>query len=597
MTDYSLRNQLPMRFRFMFVFFIIIVIPFLLVGYIAFSKSEQTIHNTNYESVVQLGKNLNYFFHYVQNEQDKLMASEEMQQLVTEAAGQPDDISHADRLLSYVDNVNYSNQLFKIRLYPLKPSEYPIYMNAIAVPESIESEHWFSGITQEGKSFWKVFGPEEQAGLFLQPTIGSVKRLHSLKSFQPLGVVIMDIRPSILADFIKPVKQFPSQKLMLLNKANQIIYSTDDNYGKQRLNMNLEGVLIGPGKSRTVKYNGTESLVNFTSFMENELKLVSITPTKDLNNPVAGLSKLTILFLLFYFLLSLFLVGYITVNYTNPISSLIRQMKRLTRNNFNEAAAEESRFAARSDEVGWLYRGMYSMIGEIQKLLKETKESERRKKQLEFQVLNYQINPHFLYNTLDTIRWKAEAHQISDISEMVKSLSTMFRLSLNRGKELTSVHRELELLRSYIRIESERQSHAIRVTFMIEEDIQSLPLIRLILQPLVENAIRHGIAGKGDKGMIIIQGERSGDRLLFKVTDNGQGIPEAVISTLLKPSEPNKNEADSGIGLMNVHERLRHYFGETYGLEIESAPDEGTTILLMHPLLPEGTTDIDDFEA
>ncbi|GGG53504.1 sensor histidine kinase [Paenibacillus radicis (ex Gao et al. 2016)] len=587
-----LRYPMSMRYRFMFVFFILIAVPFALVGYIALSKSEKTIHNSNLDSVVQTGKNLDNFFYYVRNEQDKIMASDELQTLFNDELNDGiDEIDYANKLISYTDTLNYANKLFKIRLFPLNPAEHPVYMKSAYDVVDMNQVPWFEEIVANGRSFWNVFGAEEHSSLFVQSTLGSVKRLHSLKTFQPLGIVVMEIRPSILAEFIYPVKQLDNQKLMLVNKNNEIIYSTDDKYGE--IEDSLKPELLASQVSKTMNYEGKSSLISASAVMGGELRLVSIVPLKDLNNPVAVLNKLTLAFLVFYFLLSIFLAGYLTVKYTSPISSLVRQMKVLARNNFKEDSLSRTNLVERSDEVGWLYRGMHNMIGEINKLLKETKESEKRKKQLEFQVLAYQINPHFLYNTLDTIRWKAEAHHIDEISEIVSSLGSLFRLSLNGGKEITNVRKELELLKAYVNIEKVRQSSLVRITYRIEEEILQLPFMRLVLQPLVENAIRHGIADKGDAGMILIQGGLEENGICFRITDNGPGIPEEMRQTLLDPAAATKNDREGGLGLINVHERLRHYFGEAYGLEIESELNKGTTIVLWHPILPEDTTELD----
>ncbi|RXZ82879.1 sensor histidine kinase [Paenibacillaceae bacterium] len=594
MTEGPFRSRMSMRYRLMFVFFILIVVPFVFVGYIALSKSEKTIRSSNLDSVVQTGKNLDNFLRYVLNEQDKIMASDEMQELLSvEPGDHVSEIEYAKKLSAYTDTLNYSNKLFKIRPFPLSPSEHPTYVKANFGSIDLERAEWFADIIENGSSFWKVFRSGDDPGLYVEPTLGSVKRLHSLKSFQPLGVVLMEIRPSILAEFIDPVKQFRNQKLMLINKNSQVIYSTDRKYGDEETEETLQRELPPPLVSKTMKYEGTDSLVNVSELLGNELRLVSIVPTKELNKPIAVLNKLTIIFLAFYFLLSLMLVGYITVKYTAPISALVRQMKVLARNQFNDGAIADSKWVKRSDEVGWLYRGMYHMIGEIHKLLKETKESEKRKKQLEFQVLTYQINPHFLYNTLDTIRWKAEAHNVSEIGEIVSSLGSLFRLSLNGGKELMTVRRELELLKSYIHIEKVRQSSLVRIMFRIDEEIMDLPLMRLILQPLVENAIRHGIAGKGDAGIIIIQGALEEEGISFRITDNGPGIPDDILSTLLDPAAQTRSDREGGLGLVNVHERLRHYFGEPYGLEVQSEKNRGTTVVLLHPRLPKHTTELD----
>ncbi|MBB6733296.1 cache domain-containing sensor histidine kinase [Cohnella zeiphila] len=579
-------NLRSMRFWVMFVLFVLIVVPFLMVGYIALSKSEKTIRQTNLDAVVLTGKNLNYYFHYVQNEQDKLMAGEDMQRLMSRAKQlQTDDVAFTDELLSYIDGVNYSNQLFKIRVLPLDPTVMPTYLGSVYGMTNVGAQAWYRDIVSTGRSYWKVFEPAELPGVILEPTLSSVKRLHSLKTFEPLGVVVMDIRPSVLADFIYPVKQFPHQNLLLLTKDNRLVYSASGKYDDSVLEGGLLRALEHPASSTTLIYGGQKSLLNVTSLLEGELKLVSLTPVSDLDNPVSVLSRLNYTFLLFYFLLSISLAVYLTVKYTNPISSLVREMRALVRHSFSEAAVTESRFASRRDEIGWLYRGMYNMIGEIQRLLKETKESEKRKKQLEFEVLNYQINPHFLYNTLETIRWKAEARGAGDIGEIASSLAALFRLTLNRGKEMTTVRRELELLKSYLSIEKARQDAPIPVTFRVEEEMLDLPLMRLILQPLVENAIRHGIAVKGDEGIILVQGGLEEGKIVFRITDNGPGIPEDIRERLLDPDAAYRREREGGLGLLNVHERLRHYFGEPYGLEAISERGRGTTIVLRHPVL------------
>lgn len=588
-------TRLSMRYRVLFVFFVLIVVPFLLVGYIALSKSEKTIRQTNLDAVVLTGKNLNSFFHYVQNEQDKLMASDELQELLSRGVRQgTDEIAFANELLSYIDSVNYSNQLFKIRVLPLDPAAMPTFMHSAYGTQDVASQGWYRSIVQEGRAFWKVFAPAELPGAALEPTLSDIKRLHSLKSFAPLGVVVMDIRPSMLSSFIDPIKQFPNQRIWLLTKDDRIVYATDGRYDDLPADAAMLGTLSPPEASATLKFGGQPSLVNAASLLENELKLVSVTPLADLDNPVSVLSRLNFTFLLFYFALSITLAGYITVKYTNPITSLVREMREIVRHSFSETAVSESRLADRRDEIGWLYRGMYNMIREIQHLLKETKESEKRKKQLQFEVLNYQINPHFLYNTLDTIRWKAEEKQASEIGEIASSLASLFRLTLNRGKEITTVRRELALLQAYLNIEQARQDRPVPVIFRIDDALLELPLMRLILQPLVENAIRHGIADKGEEGMIVVQGGLEDGRIEFRIADNGPGIPEDIRSTLLEPSSAAKRDREGGLGLINVHERLRHYFGEPFGLQAISEPGRGTTIVLIHPVLPDGRTELDE---
>ena len=190
-------------------------------------------------------------------------------------------------------------------------------------------------------------------------------------------------------------------------------------------------------------------------------------------------------------------------------------------------------------------------------------------------ALQSQINPHFLYNALDSIFWMAEEHNATDISHMTVALSKMFRLSLNNGDKLITIRQELEMVYSYITIQEVRFEDHIHVSTSVEEELLDHKIIKFILQPLVENAINHGIVPKKDGGSIQLKIWREAEDLLITVTDDGVGFQ--ADSTAI-PS--------NGYALRNIEERLHLYYGDGYGIEIASSPGCGTSVRVRLKMIP-----------
>ncbi|MDG0808001.1 sensor histidine kinase [Cohnella rhizosphaerae] len=204
-------------------------------------------------------------------------------------------------------------------------------------------------------------------------------------------------------------------------------------------------------------------------------------------------------------------------------------------------------------------------------------------------MLSHQINPHFLYNTLESIRWKAEKHGAGEVAKMVSALGNLLRLSLNQGKEITTLGRELEQVKAYVQIEQARMGRPIRILYGVDDELKELPFLRLLLQPLVENAIQHSIRNDFESGKILISASREGGDIAIDIIDNGGGIPPEALAKLETEEPPGSRSTANakGVGLRNVNNRLKLYFGESYRLHIETGPEFGTKIALRHPILDE----------
>lgn len=252
------------------------------------------------------------------------------------------------------------------------------------------------------------------------------------------------------------------------------------------------------------------------------------------------------------------------------------------------------------DEIGTLTQAYNSMHQRIHLLLEEQtehitqlEEEKRRadieqelKRRAELRALQAQINPHFLYNTLDSIRWKAEMAGAEDISQMTTALATLFRVGLSRGQEIISVSHEARHVESYLMIQKHRYKDRLTYCVEFQPEVLNLYTVKLILQPLVENAIYHGIKESEHSGVVRITGRREGDVLVMQVLDNGLGIPPERLKILQANLAKGRSVNSEGYGIYNVNERIRLYFGSQYGLTLESEWGKGTVATVRLPCIP-----------
>ncbi len=221
------------------------------------------------------------------------------------------------------------------------------------------------------------------------------------------------------------------------------------------------------------------------------------------------------------------------------------------------------------------------MVGRIGELMEQIIHEQEQKRRGELEVLHAQIHPHFLYNTLNSVVRMAGSGKSEDVITMITSLSKFFRISLSRGKHIITVQEELEHIRNYLIIQKIRYKNKFEFEINADPDVMGCPTLKLILQPIVENAIYHGIEYMVDEGLITITAGIEDGKVLIQVKDNGVGIPPDKLASLLSGA-PGTGEG-SGVGLRNVHERIRLYYGADYGLTIESQPDVGTTVCVWIP--------------
>lgn len=334
--------------------------------------------------------------------------------------------------------------------------------------------------------------------------------------------------------------------------------------------------------SREEVFNGTRQTVVTKTVGYTGWKLVGVIKGTGIS---LNMLK-TRLFIVFVILLIIFIVilinSYISFRVTNPIRELEKSVKALEEGNLDADI-----YMGGSYEVQHLGKSVQDMKFRIKGLMQDIVSEHEEKRKSEFDSLQAQINPHFLYNTLDIIVWQIENEKQSEAVHTVTALARFFRLSLGKGKNIVTVKDEIDHVKNYLMIQHMRFKNKFDYEFDIAEDVLELPSLKLMLQPLVENAIYHGMEFMDGDGMIMVKAWREEDELYLSVADNGLGMTEDKVEMILTGKSSSGNGRGSGIGVKNVNERIKLYFGEAYGLTIDSEPDEGTKVTIHLPVKAE----------
>lgn len=362
--------------------------------------------------------------------------------------------------------------------------------------------------------------------------------------------------------------------IYLVDSAGQTIYAQDFS-GLDTANIPPVEIILGTPSS-SVHWNRMEYSVisskipscNWNVYLYKPIHLIT-----DAATPIV----LTVLLIILICLVLVVLIGWLlSYAVVNRIEKLRKAMQKVEAGNLEVTITSESH-----DEVGDLIRSFQRMLHEINALINEVYTGKLAQKEAKIRALQAQINPHFLYNCLSLINWRAIRANAPDISEMAQLLSTFYRTTLNKGKKVTTVADELKNTRSYIDIQRIMHSNQFHAIYDIEESLYSDWMLNLLLQPLVENAIIHGVDQRPEGGGTVrITATQKKDTIVFTVEDNGVGIDPQILPNLL-------TQDSDGYGIKNVHERVQLYYGKEYGLQLESKQNVGTRVTLTIPACPK----------
>jgi len=322
-----------------------------------------------------------------------------------------------------------------------------------------------------------------------------------------------------------------------------------------------------------------------TELIQDDIQYYIYYQTQSMEEVTNNLNRQMNDFIVICIILVILLVAAVTVvtvliasGILRPIRELYVATEKIAEGDFEARASADS-----GDEIEVLAHGFNNMAGNMQGLISKVKEDEQRMRRADLRLLQEQINPHFLYNTLDTIVWLIEGNETEQAVDMVVTLSDFFRLVLSKGKEFISIGQEEQHIRSYLEIQEMRYHDILEYEFRIDSLLYEYQILKLTLQPIVENALYHGIKCKRAKGNICISGEKKGDIICLTVSDDGVGMDAEELEQLREEIGRPCGETKKGFGLANVNERIHMYFGPEYGMDIRSVKGEGTTVEITIP--------------
>ncbi|RCW74824.1 sensor histidine kinase [Saliterribacillus persicus] len=323
------------------------------------------------------------------------------------------------------------------------------------------------------------------------------------------------------------------------------------------------------------------SFYNFNTSQLTNFKIVGVADLDEINKNTAEIKTLILITVISSISFVIGLYFFISNKLILPIRLLRDKMQQASQGDLYAKVNPHG-----EDEVATLGDSFNRMIIKIRTLMDRSVEEQKKLKAAEFRSMQAQINPHFLYNTLDTIVWMAESKEHKQVIEITKALSQFCRVSLSKGKDWISIEEEVSHIASYLFIQKIRYEDILDVSLEINKDIYSFQIIKLLLQPIIENAIYHGIKNKRGKGFLRIKGNfDSNNMIYFEIIDNGIGMTEDRLTYLKEQLRKGEvlDDAKSGFGLVNVQQRLKLYYGESFGLKVNSWYKSGTRVSITIP--------------
>ncbi|TYP74805.1 sensor histidine kinase [Paenibacillus methanolicus] len=414
-----------------------------------------------------------------------------------------------------------------------------------------------------------------------QKVISIARVINKTGTKQPLGVMLVDIRLDSLREILALSENSNHNFLIVDNKGGYVYASGMDENGG---GAGTDGTVLAQVRgSETGSFyapmSGERAFFNFVSSPYSGWKVIQYIEEREMTKDAERLRLILLVFafctlgvaLLFLFLLS--------VRVTKPIILLSRQVRAVGLGNLDVQLKSD-----RSDEFGVLYNGIRKMTEDLKAHIERASMTLAQQRMAQYGALKSQINPHFLANALESIQMKAVIAGQRDIGEMVGLLGRLFRRHIQTGKEVVPLNEELANIRLYIKVQQMRFGDKLRYDEQLAPGTEQTPVLHFALQPIIENAIVHGLERRSGSGRLTVETEVEGTLMRIIVRDDGAGMSEerlaAIRSRLAAPSDTLDMDH---IGIKNVHDRIRYYFGERYGVDVHSAAGEGTRVVIRVP--------------
>lgn len=444
---------------------------------------------------------------------------------------------------------------------------------------------WYKKTAElKGKQFWLVASNNEFTDKNDSKMLTNIRLVNDIVSGRTIGLQIINISLKVLRDVYKEINVENGTSVFLVDSQGIIISHQNIELIGQKINKYnyYQKSIHNGGKPFITSIQGVKSLIISKDVPKINCKLFMLIPYKSLTSGTQYIFVITIFIALGCLIVSFILDLLISKQLTNPIINITNYMKKVENGDLSIRATSPPK----EEELLILYDSFNEMVSKVQKLTIDIKVAYKVKRDSEIKALQAQINPHFLYNTLESVNSLAKIYGVHDISNIVLSLSELLRVSIGTGTEVLTIRDEIAHLKSYLCIQSIRYKDKFNTEFDIDESVLEFKIIKLILQPLVENSIFHGIGQLKGTGTITVSIKNEGDFIIFLISDNGIGMTEEQLKSLfdsIAAKEGEIKESRGGYGVKNVNDRLKLFYGDEFGLKYESVLGEGTKVSFCLP--------------
>jgi len=572
------RKLFSLQYKILILTIIITVIPLAILGMVSSGVSlrilEEQVSQSNFNTNQQIADKINIVFANLDDYTMKLWRDETFIGALQNANESPMSVG-VQRLA--VQKVVSSYQVFEDNIY----SAY------------IEGNN---GLVYDTAGLKNNISPELKEKLFelrgggiliadeVQDYRGVTKRVFSflrvLKNpdilTEDLGIIKINILEKTITDTYKGMILGDSSQMYIVEQDSLILSALDESNIGERLPENFfDDAKANNSQGFFVRGEGREKeVVTYVAIDYADWKLVNTIPMRELNQSAALIQRMTIMSIVISILLCLLISVFISSRILKPLKTLRQFMSSIDGEHFDIVIPETG-----NDEITLLSISFNKMLKKLKELVQEVYIMEIKQREMEISILQEQINPHFLYNALNTIYWNCRVEHAEQSAELVKKLSLLFRLSLNSGEIITTVEKEVEHLNCYLAIQEKRFEGLVTFIVDVEKDALKSKAIKLVIQPLVENALIHGIEKKENAGIIKISVYHKENILYYVIEDDGAGVDIKEIEKLLKAPE----EENRGFAIKNVNDRIQIHYTQEYGLFYESEIGKGTKVTVKQP--------------
>ncbi|KLU56969.1 histidine kinase [Paenibacillus sp. VT-400] len=639
--EFIQRKPKTLAFKIPFAYFVIILLTVafsaLVLNRISENDAQRKINEASLQTITSIETNVNLMIENVNNYSKMIFSDPNLQNLLRQG-NVYSNLQTQSKVSAYLTNLMQAVPIIdSVYIYDnsghrfsVGTQEWPTFMEA-----NVKEAPWYEqALMHNGRYLLRLNGGNNDSGVSAtgendgQEVVSFIRLIRDLDDTSPLGFLVMNIKGKSIAQAYANLSAPDSFQVAILDEHQRVIATNATDGKKSVPAVSGESISAASGQEGmyemleanqaklkqtfqeqfsgfiTLQSGGQEYAVTYRSSGDDQWKFISMSPYQATDTRNKSMVLLALILLAVngtVFFVSSFIISRSVIK---PIHKLLRSMQKAPSGNFRKVTVELNSY-----EFAQLYGGYNQMIEQIEQMLKRIIQEQQTIRRAELNTLQAQIKPHFLYNTLDSITSLAMSGMNEKVCELLEALGSYYRLSVSKGRELITLHEEVEIVRNYLTIQQVRYPGVFEVQYDIDSGCELVMIPKLVLQPLVENSLYHGIRPKGSPGTIRIQARRSKEGVLLTITDDGLGMSEEEVKQIQRtemnrsnrsnssnssnpsntsnssnPSNPTYNaKHNPSFGLWGTMERLRIFYDREDGLKLQSEVGKGTTIIITIP--------------